>query len=338
MAPADYEYTGLYPHVGIARTMTHAGPHELHRQAAQIAEKPASRDALAPNGVLGADLHATILHHCTDAIVAHTPDGTLLYANPAALHQWRCSSIADVRARGPWGWIPPEQQPRIAGRMGRIRLDGQARFDSISRTCSGDSLSAEVYARYVETPDGPLIISVVRDITSRIQSEEMVRYLAYHDSLTGLANRALFTERLEAALEEGAHVPTHTGLLYIDLNDFKPVNDRYGHAVGDSVLRRVADRISVCVRQSDTVARVGGDEFIVLTPAVADEQELSAVRLRIHEAIRRPVNVGSLTIKVTASIGSAIHRAHEPLDAFVARADRAMFDHRIQTGRSGLRR
>ena len=199
-------------------------------------------------------------------------------------------------------------------------------------------MSAEVHARYVETSDGPLIISVVRDISSRIQSEEMVRYLAYHDSLTGLANRALFNERLEAALEEGAHVPTHIGLLYIDLNDFKPVNDSHGHAVGDSVLRRVADRISACVRQSDTVARVGGDEFTVLAPSVADEHELLAVQSRIHEAICRPVRVGSVTINVTASIGSAIHQTYEPPDAFVARADRAMFDHRIQTGRFGAGR
>ena len=144
----DYDITGFYPQVGTASQMTHVPLHESHGQAAQRAVGSALPDAVGPEGVLGADsLHTTILDNCTDAIVAHTLDGTLLYANPAALEQWRCSSIVDVRARGPWGWIPEEQRPRIAGRMGRIRAHGEAQFNSISRMCTGESMSAEVHAQ-----------------------------------------------------------------------------------------------------------------------------------------------------------------------------------------------
>lgn len=280
-------------------------------------------------------LHATILDNCTDAIVAHTLDGELLYANPAALVQWKCSTVNEVRDRGPWGWIPSEHRSKTLGRLGRIRLHGEARFDSVSRTCEGGSTSAEVHARYVDSPHGPLVVSVVRDISSRLQSEEMIRYLAYHDNLTGLANRALFSEQLIGALEHARREPRLIGLLYIDLDDFKPVNDVYGHAVGDNVLRKIAGRISACVRHSDTVARIGGDEFTVLLTSIADENELHAIQARIHEAICRPIRVGQNTVAVTPSIGSAIHEPGESLDAFVARADQAMFENRDRTGRAG---
>lgn len=278
-------------------------------------------------------LHSSILENCTDGIVAHTLDGTLLYANPAALEQWGCSSIDEVQARGPWGWIAPEHHPKIAQRIRRIRLHGEARFDEVSRSCGEEVTSSEVHARHVDGPSGPMIVSVVRDISSRLQSEEMVRYLAYHDTLTGLANRALFNENLTAALAASDHHGDLVGLLYIDLDDFKPVNDVHGHAVGDNVLRKIAGRISSCVRQSDTVARIGGDEFTVLVPKLRDADELEAIRARIRESIGLPIRMGDATVVVIASIGSAIHRSGESLDAFVARADHAMFDHRSREGR-----
>jgi len=131
---------------------------------------------------------------------------------------------------------------------------------------------------------------------------DRLRHLAYHDNLTGLANRALFLERLEESLAAGGE-PT---VVMIDLDDFKPVNDRHGHHAGDTLLKAVADRLRRCVRDADTVARLGGDEFAILlaTPGPA---ELANLVRRIHASVREPVPVGTepVEVSVRASIGTA---------------------------------
>jgi len=154
---------------------------------------------------------------------------------------------------------------------------------------------------------------------------ERLRHLAYHDNLTGLANRALFLERLTAALAVGA--PT---VMIIDLDDFKPVNDAHGHHAGDTLLRAAAERLTRCVRDAGTVARLGGDEFAVLLPA-AGPAEVAALVERVATAVGEPVPVGGTEVRVRASIGAASAPAGGPTDPTVAltellhRADLAMY-------------
>lgn len=107
-------------------------------------------------------------------------------------------------------------------------------------------------------------VGVARDVTAKVKAEEKLHFLAHHDPLTHLTNRSLFNDRLESALNSARRNSTGVALLFIDLNDFKVINDEYGHALGDRVLCEVARRLEACTRATDTVARMGGDEFTVL--------------------------------------------------------------------------
>lgn len=323
VATADYENRGIPAPVKVNRVKHSTDRVNMTAHAGESTSSP-SHDARR----VDSDLHALLLEHCIDAIVAHTPDGVLLYANKEALMQWRCESFEQVADLGPWGWIPPEQRTKAAHRMSLLTTNGEARFDSVGRSACGEPYAAEIHARLLETADGPVIVSVVRDISSRVRTEEMVRYLAYHDTLTGLANRALFNQELTHALAAAERHDDHVGLLFIDIDDFKPVNDTYGHAKGDHALRKIAGRISSCVRLTDTVARIGGDEFIVLLPRLRSPEDLQVISEKIAQEVSQPMRIGEASVTVTPSMGLAIHESGEAGEDFVARADHAMYESR----------
>lgn len=155
--------------------------------------------------------------------------------------------------------------------------------------------------------------------------EQALRVRATHDSLTGLVNRAHFEEALQRASARAARGGHHFGVAYIDLNDFKQVNDRHGHHVGDLLLQDVAHRISSVVRAGDCAARFGGDEFVIL---VDDRKESSAYRLaeRLREVFATPFIAGSLSLAVTASIGVAFYPEHGRIGVnLLQAADKAMY-------------
>ena len=135
------------------------------------------------------------------------------------------------------------------------------------------------------------------------RSEERLRHLSQHDVLTGLPNRFLLNDRLDMALKRTGRFDFNLGLLMVDLDGFKEVNDTLGHQAGDQVLCEVANRISRTVRQTDTVARLGGDEFIVLLPDLRQASEAETIAAKIVAAIAEPIDVGSATVPVSASVG-----------------------------------
>jgi len=168
---------------------------------------------------------------------------------------------------------------------------------------------------------------VSRDISERRASQARIAYMAEHDMLTDLPNRALVTDRLRQALAAARRNLHRVALLYIDLDRFKPVNDIYGHAVGDLLLREAAERMRLCVRESDTVGRFGGDEFVVLLPHVESENDALRVAEKIRHAIGEPFRLGGLTLDVSASIGIAVYPHHGSDDAgLLLHADSAMYD------------
>ena len=171
-----------------------------------------------------------------------------------------------------------------------------------------------------------------QDITERRRAEEELRAAtealterAVRDPLTGLANRTLFEERLRGALSRDARAGGATGVLFLDLDGFQDVNDRHGHGVGDAVLRSVADRLTAAVRPADTVARIGGDEFVVLVEG-ASPGGMSALVARLQEAVQEPVLVRGHTLDVGVSVGMALAEegAADPA-SLVAEADKRMY-------------
>ncbi|OLB76689.1 MAG: hypothetical protein AUI14_17960 [Actinobacteria bacterium 13_2_20CM_2_71_6] len=169
-----------------------------------------------------------------------------------------------------------------------------------------------------------------------VDVQDRLAYLAYHDPLTGLANRALFRDRLSAAVEKGSSADRGIGLLFVDLDDFKVVNDSLGHAAGDVVLRAVAGRLRTCVGAAGTAARLGGDEFGVLLPG--DVELTRQLGTRILTALRRPFDVNGRPITIGASLGAVISGLADhwlTADTLLRRADAAMYTGK-RRGKGGL--
>lgn len=194
--------------------------------------------------------------------------------------------------------------------------------------------------RVVLSPDGrPLGRRISnRDITDLKNAEERARQLALVDSLTNLPNRRMLLERLEHDLLQARRFGRLLAVMFLDLDDFKETNDTLGHDAGDSLLVEVAGRLSACVRAGDTVARPGGDEFVIVLPEIADMQAAMVVAEKILKSIRRPVCIADHRLDVTVSIGIAVREADGVDDAaeLMKKADIAMYQAK-QTGRNAYR-
>ncbi|PLR79037.1 hypothetical protein CU633_02290 [Bacillus sp. V3-13] len=158
------------------------------------------------------------------------------------------------------------------------------------------------------------------------QSQQEIMALAYHDSLTMLPNRTLFYDKLNGELQEAQEQQKHVGILFIDLDNFKTVNDTYGHEIGDLLLQKVAGLLKESIRKQDTVSRLGGDEFTVLLPGVSNHAEMEEVARRIQERLSDPILIGGKQLYVTASIGASLYPDDgEDSETLIRNADRAMF-------------
>ena len=162
--------------------------------------------------------------------------------------------------------------------------------------------------------------------TVRKETEARILHLAHHDPLTDLPNRILFYDRLKQALAQARRHGRGVGVLFVDLDHFKTINDSLGHETGDALLKIVADRLVRCVRSTDTIARLSGDEFTLVLQDLKREQDAGHVAQKVLETVCRPATVGNQTIPITASVGIALYPfdATDP-DVLIARADRAMY-------------
>ncbi|BBX16949.1 sensor domain-containing diguanylate cyclase [Mycolicibacterium duvalii] len=212
-----------------------------------------------------------------------------------------------------------------------LTLGGGQRFerDVAFRRADGTEVWGAVSASVV-APDGsePYGICLVEDITSRKRVEAELVHLASHDPLTGLANRALLTDRIQHALAEvDAGISSGVGMISLDLDGFKEINDTWGHAEGDEVLVEVGERIRAAVRSTDTTARLGGDEFAVLCPGLPDVAELQALAERIRAQVRRPFTLsgGEVYDRLSVSAGVVTSRGACDAGTLLRKADTLMY-------------
>ena len=164
------------------------------------------------------------------------------------------------------------------------------------------------------------------DITERRRFEKHLEYLSTHDPLTNLPNRSLFLDRLEHAILLANRTQCKLAVFYLDLNKFKPINDRYGHRTGDLMLETIARRMQIAVREGDTVARLGGDEFAIIIENLPEAQTVIKIAEKIETAIRAPIEVGGRQLQVTASIGISVYpNCSQEASSLIAQADEAMY-------------
>ena len=216
------------------------------------------------------------------------------------------------------------------------------RFETRHRRKDGSVIDVEISSKSVQIDGRILLYNSARDITARKAAEEEVKHLAFYDTLTHLPNRRLMIDRLQHALASSARNDRGGAVLFIDLDNFKTLNDTRGHDVGDLLLQEVAARLATCLRVSDSVARFGGDEFVVLledlspTPQVAAAQA-AAVGEKILDSLDRPFVLAGLAHHASASIGIALFGGQQAgIDELLKRADLAMYQAKAG-GRNGLR-
>ena len=181
------------------------------------------------------------------------------------------------------------------------------------------------------------LCGISTDITERKDFENDIQHMAQHDALTHLPNRALFNDRLKQAISAAQRNKSRLALMFIDLDKFKPVNDTYGHGVGDLLLKEVALRIQGCLRESDTAARIGGDEFVVLLPSIETKQDASKVGAKILYALNQPFALAGHTLEISGSIGVAVYPEHGKDEKLLVKsADIAMY-HAKKNGRNNVK-
>jgi diguanylate cyclase (GGDEF)-like protein/PAS domain S-box-containing protein len=212
------------------------------------------------------------------------------------------------------------------------RLQSGQESQNRAETCfvreDGSEMHCEWFNSALTDAQGQVtsIMALVQDVSAKIQIARHQHYLANHDSLTGLLNRAAFHSRLEQALAQARGSAGSVALLFIDLDGFKGVNDAEGHRAGDEVLRLVAQRIGSAVRAGDTMARLGGDEFLVMLDREVTRDVTDAIGHRIIEALQQPMAVQGRELFIGASIGVAVYPPLEgDIDALMSRADQAMY-------------
>ncbi|HVF39977.1 MAG TPA: EAL domain-containing protein, partial [Gemmatimonadaceae bacterium] len=266
-----------------------------------------------------------LVEHSPQAIALHA-EGKFLYGNPACGFLLGVDTSAKLMGERVLGFITPDTSPRLLDCLAAVgntptraltcECQFQRRSDSTLRTVEVTSVAVKYDGRAG-------VLSILHDVTERKQLEEQLAHQAFHDPLTNLANRVLFRDRVEHALQRAAGGSSSPAVLFIDLDNFKAVNDGLGHSAGDWLLIEVAARLAGCLRPGDTVARLGGDEFAVLLEDDAGNSK--AVSETILDAFNEPFSVHGTDIVVTMSIGIAGGLAHEGADEVLRNADLALY-------------
>jgi diguanylate cyclase (GGDEF)-like protein/PAS domain S-box-containing protein len=190
----------------------------------------------------------------------------------------------------------------------------------------GSKFPVDVSLTPLETSKGMAVAATLRDVTERHHYEARLEYLANHDALTGLPNRNLLIDRLGQAMLYGKRLQRQVAVLFVDLDHFKFINDSLGLDIGDRLLRVIAERLRTCVRANDTVARQGGDDFVIVLGDLAASEDAAIVAQKLHEIVRQPLEIDSHSFEITCSIGISLHpKDGQDAQTLLKNADAAMF-------------
>lgn len=270
-----------------------------------------------------------LVQHAPDVVAVLDGDGTLTYTSPSA---------ATILGREPgamlgnsvFAIVHPQDRPAVEERLADLRRRRgrttrlQCRVIHENGSFRWFDLTA---TNQLHNPALSGIVVNARDISASREFQEKLAHEAYHDPLTGLPNRRRLQQRL-ASLHD-----TPVAVLFVDLDAFKPVNDSLGHAAGDDLLRQVGDRLTTCLRQGDVLARVGGDEFVLLLPGLVSTADADTVVRRIRDLLEQSFDLSGHTVRIGASVGVHLAGPTEQPDDVLKAADAAMYAVKRATGR-----
>ena len=298
------------------------------------------RETLAANSMLRDSETRTrvVLDSVDEGIIAIGENGVIEIFNPAAERIFGYSGSETV-GRNVSLLMPEPHRSQHNGYLKRYLEMGETHVIGIAREVvgvrkNGASFPLELKVSEVHIEARRLFIASARDVTARKEAERRIIYLASHDALTGLPNRNLLQDRIRQAVAQAHRSNERGAVLFIDLDQFKTINDSLGHDVGDLLLKGVAERLVSSLRSEDTVARQGGDEFIVVLPNVANAQDAGTVAQKLLDALMLPYQVKGSELHASASIGVAIFPDDgEDGDTLLKNSDTAMY-HAKEAGRN----
>jgi len=267
------------------------------------------------------------------------PNGPTYYVSPRVRDLLGVSPAEYIARAGDWdSFIHPDDRDRIEADY-RAFLESGRPEGGDYRYLHADGHVVWIHDRSQLVRDGegrPMFVQgVMFDITAQKEAELSLQHMAYHDTLTGLPNRAMFEEHLDLAVARARRYDRSVAVLFMDLDGFKDVNDSMGHAAGDELLCFVASRLREATRDTDLVARLGGDEFLVLLADLPDDRGASpdavvqAVADRVSDAVAKPVSLRERTVEITISVGSSVFPFEaRDVEELMSRADAAMYAHK----------
>ena len=281
---------------------------------------------------------SALVQHSTDVILVIARDTTVEYASPS-LDQILGYQAEDFVGQRLMGRVAEEDQARLEPALAALSPDTSQAFEFRVWHRDGRLLHTEWFITNLlnQAAVGGIVVNL-RDITERKQFEAQLTYQAFHDPVTDLANRALFRDRVEHALSRRRDARGTLAVLFLDLDDFKAVNDTFGHAAGDRLLQTVSSRLRSALRAGDTVARLGGDEFAILLEDVQHKTGVSDVVEGLLEVISAPLLLDDREVSVQCSIGIAVARstsdtgAATGVDEMLRNADIAMYQAKAAGG------
>ena len=296
----------------------------LAQQAALAVERIRLSDEVIRRG--SETYFRTLVQDTSDVILIVGDDGVVRYATPSA-----GSIFGDVIVDGVhlWDLVADRERDDLTRALTRMREHAGSRsYHEEMRITRRDGVSVQVQVRCSdlrgESTVGGLVLTM-RDVTEQHQLEEELKHRAFHDALTGLPNRLLFQDGAARGLVRTRRDRTIAGVLFVDLDDFKIVNDTMGHSIGDELLVAAGTRLSSVVRDSDMAARLGGDEFAVLVENVADSAAVDAFAERIVEAFGEPFALADGSVLSTATVGVATTEDSADVDELLRHADLALY-------------
>lgn len=285
-----------------------------------------------------ANLAVAIYMSSSEAVVVTDENNRIVQINPA-LTRITGYTLDELYGKNP-GFLKSElHDTTFYQTMWQTLLDsGYWQGELWDKRKNGEPFASWVTISLIKHPDGRIFRHVAQfsDITEKKKKDDLIWHHANFDALTGLPNRRLFNDRLEQEMKKAHRTGHHLSLLFIDLDDFKQINDQLGHDMGDQLLVETARRISGCVRSTDTVARLGGDEFTVILPEFGHLADVERIVQAILRELTTPFQLGAESGTISASVGIALYPADaEDISSLLVSADRAMYRAKT-TGRNNF--